>query len=123
MLDGGGHVLRREPEQHDDGSHWTFPKVRRRSRRAPEAAAVHEKLKETICRAEIVGHLPDGLTGRQRPPAAHADSSYWITDRFGQADGCGNATSGYGCPASAPERPIVGRWPDGGRPAWTGRGS
>lgn len=63
VFDERDRVLLREPTNHYDGYHWTFPKG------APDAGeqavdtALREVWEETGHRAVVVGHVPGAFTG------------------------------------------------------------
>ena len=63
VFDGRDRVLLREPKNHYDGYHWTFPKGAPGPGEQPVDAALREVWEETGHRAAVVGHVPGAFSG------------------------------------------------------------
>jgi len=60
MFNHKNQVLLREPSNHFDGYHWTFPKGRPDAGEHPIDSAHREVQEETGYRGKVVGHVPGG---------------------------------------------------------------
>lgn len=63
VFDGRDRVLLREPRDHYDGYHWTFPKGTPEAGERAVDTALREVWEETGYRAVVVGHVPGAFTG------------------------------------------------------------
>lgn len=81
-----GKILLREPANHYDGYHWTYPKGRPDKGETPEEAALRETREETGIEAEIIAPIPGSFAGGttenkfflMRPIKDHGDF-HWET--------------------------------------------
>lgn len=78
-----GQVLLREPMNHFDGFHWTFPKGAADLDEHPVDAALRETLEETGYKPDIIGHIPAVFKGGY---AGSANYFYLMLDREVAAD-------------------------------------
>jgi 8-oxo-dGTP diphosphatase len=93
IFNSEGKVLLREPKDHFDGYHWTYPKGRADHGESPEEAALRETREETGIEAEIIAPIPGSFEGGtsdnkfflMRPIKEHGDY-HWETDNIHWAD-------------------------------------
>lgn len=63
VFDDQGRVLLREPANHFDGYHWTFPKGRHDAGEHPVDTALREVTEETGVKGQVLGLVPGGHKG------------------------------------------------------------
>lgn len=78
-----GKVLLREPTNHFDGYHWTFPKGGPDKGEHPVDVALRETMEETGHAPKIVGHVPGAFKGGT---AGSTNHFYLAEDTKGQVD-------------------------------------
>jgi 8-oxo-dGTP pyrophosphatase MutT (NUDIX family) len=63
VFNGDGAVLLREPLNHFDGYHWTFPKGKPEYGELPIETALRETVEETGLSPIVIGHVPGRFSG------------------------------------------------------------
>lgn len=81
MVNPEGRVLLREPLNHFDGVHWTFPKGHPDRTEHPTITAIRETEEETGMTPQIVGHVPGGFGGSATGSVNH----YYLMHDSGNA--------------------------------------
>ncbi len=83
VFDGRGRVLLREPSDHYDGYHWTFPKGKAKHGEHQVDAALREVREETGHEPEIIDHVRGVFTGGN---TGSSNYFYLMLDTTGQVD-------------------------------------
>lgn len=90
-FDDQGRVLLREPTNHFDGYHWTFPKGHPDHGEHPLISAQRENLEETGHQPAVVGYIPGGFGGTSTGSKQHF---YLGNDKDGLVDGVAMSENG-----------------------------